>query len=739
MEQDTLYRTLKEIANGHVYVAICNMRDYASNHSIGMWRDELESLISDYELMMDYLGRGIIDPDREKIHMRISTRLERCVRNIMLYNKTLASPFYQEAKRKGGDIPLEIDQLKAELEGFVSEQAMLGLLSDEELTAKTTEIYARHVGQMSAFFHRIIVSPQWNESMRGQMTELLTSPTIDSFDAQLMVSAITISTLNHTDEQKMLTLAGVYRDATDMKIRQRALVGWVFASAMGDKTHDEITSLCDDESVAREVADMQKQVMFCLNADKDNQTIQKDIIPELMKNQNLNITRFGITEKEDDPMEDILNPNADDERMEKLESTMNRMEKMQKEGSDIYFGGFSQMKRFTFFNDMANWFWPFFIEHPGVQDALSKMGEAGFLKNMLNYGPFCESDKYSFLLTMKTVIERLPANVREMMQSGYEMGPVVSDADRNSGAYIRRMYLQDIYRFYRLNFHKNELRSPFTDERFFLFVTNKTFSGTKVSRKLPELAWFMHKRQMANCFSAIAERIIRSTKDEQDMDYVHIASLYFFEYKKDAGAAYSVLKRAWDEGLLNDDVAGLKMLGRVSLVKKDYEMACDCYKRLQEMNPDNSNYALNYCVTLMKLARYHEACDILYRLDYEHPSANTTRALAWALMGEGKKEQADALYQKLLLQENTAPEDFLNAAYCQWFMGNVRNAVQYFSDYKDSLGKKQLPSDWLSKEFENDMQMLEANGIRSVDMMLMADIVEKNTKGTDSADGQTIL
>ena len=108
-------------------------------------------------------------------------------------------------------------------------------------------------------------------------------------------------------------------------------------------------------------------------------------------------------------------------------------------------------------------------------------------------------------------------------------------------------------------------------------------------------------------------------------------------------------------------------------------------------------------------------------------------------MGEGKKEQADALYQKLLLQETTAPEDFLNAAYCQWFMGNVRNAVQYFSDYRDSLGKKPLASDWLSKEFENDIQMLEANGIKSVDMMLMADIVEKNIKGTGSADGQTIL
>lgn len=739
MNQDVLYSTLREIANGHLYVAICNMREYAMRNSIGRWRDELESLTNDYELMMDYLGRGIIDPDREKIHQRISTRLDRCVRNIILLNKSRISPFYQEAARKGGDMPIEIEELKAELEGFVSDQAMQGLLSDEEGHEGNNDIYSRHVSRMSAFFHRIIASPQWINDMKSQMAELLSSPTIDSYDAQLIVSAISISAINHEDEQKTLTLARVYRDATDMNIRQRALVGWVFASAVSEKTPSEVIEMCSDESVAREVADMQKQVMFCLNADKDNQTIQKDIIPELMKNQNLNITRFGITEKEDDPMEDILNPNAADERMEKLEITMHRMEKMQKEGSDIYFGGFSQMKRFTFFNDMANWFWPFFMEHPGVQDALNKIGKTGFLKNMLNYGPFCESDKYSFLITMKSVIERLPANVREMMQSGYELGPAVSDADRNSAAYIRRMYLQDMYRFYRLNFHKQELRNPFADEKYFLFVANKDFSKTKIGGKLAELALFMHKRQMARSFSVIAERIIRSAKDRNDIDYIHIASLYYFEYQKDAEKAFAVLSKPFESGLINDDTTALRMLGRVSLVRKDYETAANCYKRLQEIHPENTNYSLNYCITLMKQLRYKEACDILFRLDYEHPSANTTRALAWALMGEGKKEQADALYQKLLLQENVAPEDFLNAAYCQWFMGNVRNAVQYFSDYKDSLGKKPLASDWLSKEFENDMQMLEANGIKPVDMMLMADIVEKNTKGTDEAGGQTIL
>ena len=197
--------------------------------------------------------------------------------------------------------------------------------------------------------------------MGSQMSELLTSPTIDTFDAQVLISAITLAALNHEDRQKIQALINIYRDATDESVRQRALVGWVFAAAMCDKPNDEVKVLCEDDDVVREISDMQMQVMFCLNAEKDNQLIQKDIIPELMKNQGFNITRFGIIEeKEDDPMEDILNPNAADERVEKLESTMQRMEKMRKEGSDIYFGGFSQMKRFTFFNDMSNWFWPFF-------------------------------------------------------------------------------------------------------------------------------------------------------------------------------------------------------------------------------------------------------------------------------------------------------------------------------------------------------------------------------------------
>ena len=58
-------------------------------------------------------------------------------------------------------------------------------------------------------------------------------------------------------------------------------------------------------------------------------------MPDLIKNNNLKIGPFSIEEREDDPMEDILNPEASEQRMEKLESTFGRMMDMQKQGSDI--------------------------------------------------------------------------------------------------------------------------------------------------------------------------------------------------------------------------------------------------------------------------------------------------------------------------------------------------------------------------------------------------------------------
>ena len=98
------------------------------------------------------------------------------------------------------------------------------------------------------------------------------------------------------------------------------------------------------------------------------------------------------------------------------------------------------------------------------------------------------------------------------------------------------------------------------------------------------------------------------------------------------------------------------------------------------------------------------------------------------MMGEGKLGQAHEIYRKLVSGEDAAPEDFLNAGYCQWIMGNTEAAVSMFVSYAKALSCEELVSDNISKEFAKDSRMLLSNGIKPIDITLMADVVEKNLR-----------
>jgi hypothetical protein len=140
-------------------------------------------------------------------------------------------------------------------------------------------------------------------------------------------------------------------------------------------------------------------------------------MPELMRNNQLRITREGIEEVEEDALDEILHPEADDERMERMEASISKMMNMQKEGSDIYFSGFSQMKRFPFFQQLSNWFLPYTSHHPLVLETMKSV-KSKFLEKFVDTGVFCNSDKYSLVFAYQQVVDRLPQSVREMMEHG---------------------------------------------------------------------------------------------------------------------------------------------------------------------------------------------------------------------------------------------------------------------------------------------------------------------------------
>jgi hypothetical protein len=73
---------------------------------------------------------------------------------------------------------------------------------------------------------------------------------------------------------------------------------------------------------------------------------------------------------------------------------------MQMDGSDVFMGAFSMLKRFGFFEQLSNWFLPFYQEHPEIQKATSgvddKFDWKGFFEGIEKAPVMCNSDKYSF-------------------------------------------------------------------------------------------------------------------------------------------------------------------------------------------------------------------------------------------------------------------------------------------------------------------------------------------------------
>lgn len=717
----TLNNILDILSHKKLGTAISTMHKFAATRPTPEYDEELNSIERDYRLMLGYMKRGFNDPQRGNIYDNLIYKMSRLTRNIITAHKTRTVPFFTEAARQSAGRNFSREEIKSELENFVADAAMLSLEIEPAKTEKSRNIYSRHYAFMQALFGHIIVSELWNDADRNFYKEIILSPTTDTNDAQLITSAVTIAAMNNPDAVKTSVLIDIYLETGDEKIKQKALVGWVFALPSGSSVTDEIKAkvagITENDDVRNELAELQKQMIYCMNAEEDTNKIQRDIMPDLMKNNNLRITRFGISEKEEDPMQDVFDPGASERTMEKMEESFAKMMNMQKAGSDIYFGGFSQMKRFPFFYTAANWFCPFFIEHPGITETADKLKDTPLLSTILENGPFCDSDKYSFTLAVASVISHLPTGMREMFNSKEVLGQTISNEEQKSATYIRRMILQDMYRFFRLYPQRAQLVNPFDVNRF-TFVADKMFNGTKMSLAYPDLCYFMIKHKNK---TALKNIMAEYECDKNDPKSLLIHGLYELDFTHDYNKAAGYLKIL--TGLEPDNRRATALLARSCFECGDYVQSADCYGRLYDADPGSVTTALNYCTALSKAKKYNEAVNLLYKLDIEHPdSMPVTRVLAWTLLGLDKYEQAEKAYNRLLKSDDAETGDWLNAGYCQWFKGDIGNAVKMFKKFTGTDNHADKGGN-LTDEFNNDRDILADHNISDTDILLMADIV----------------
>ena len=642
--------------------------------------ESIEDILADYRRLLGYMQSGFVDPRREEVYDNLLTRTYRFLIHYETEWRCANEQLFQEARRQR--LLVSHEELRSQLENYVTDVAMMSLDDWSGTDAnRLNTVYKEHQRMISRLFYTLLVSRQWNTDDADFYESLLLSPTVDSTDVQIIIAAIMLACINEYDTRKFAALVAVYRQASEDVIRQRALVGWVFSMRkhLSGQEQTMIDTLISDEDVARDLIDLQKQLLFTVSAEKDNEKIQRDIMPTLIKNNQFSITRDGIVEKEEDPMEDLLDPDANDRKMEEVEQMIHQMQQMQQAGSDVYFGGFSQMKRFAFFYDLSNWFTPFYIQHPGIAEVVEKLNSMAVMRNIAENGPFCDSDKYSFTLAISTIINHLPENIKEMMGSAEVMGPTVAPETMRTPTYIRRMYLQDLYRFFRLFPNRHEFENP--------FEVSSTFLG--------HCEFFSKWLFVDSPLEPYKDQIVRLLKRQKMAEpAMHLLDSYSENHRS---VQYYLWTEQYDSALRLEPNNEKAMRGKARKLYElgIYDEAESAYDDLLLLHPDNATYMLYKAICQIYMEEYEDAIKMLYRLNYEDPDNNqVSRVLAWALLSSHQLEQADKLYQKLTSVEEVYAEDWQNYAYCRWFSGAIDEAIACFKKYMEATGND--AKDWLT-------------------------------------------
>lgn len=746
-----------------------------------------EDVKNDYRLMQDAMMRGLRDDKIDEVYADIMRKVYGAGLDVFIEEKVKKYSSFAYARVSAQQTEAHPDAVRTVLEAYVQDMAMMAFEPENTRKAKMEKLTADHHAYMKQLFNALLVAPMWNDRRAADFADLLLSPTIDRDDALLLVSAVMLATMNVNDPYKWDMLAEVYVRATDKVLKMRALVGWVLSLPYDPRgprlfpfVQERIKAMLADKTTLKQLLDMQMQMLFCCNADADNEEIQRNIMPTLIKNTNLQMTRLGIVEKEDDPMKDIMDPNAAERDMEEMERKYRKMMDMQKQGSDIYFGGFSRMKTFPFFNDLCNWFAPFNAAHPALGAARERLAGSTFLNNLMENGPFCDSDKYSFALAIAQIMDRMPDNVKEMLNSDATLGPTVSKEEQENPAYICRSYLQSLYRFFRLYRSKRDFLNPFILDELedndgnALFMSYKLLACPEMEENAVALCGFLLKRKMMRELMSMAI-CFKSSQNPRLVRFLALVPMTDGKWQE----AYDLFASVSEDQHTEESLRGM---AHCCMSLKRFGEAVAIYRRLLAMHPDSFSYQLNLAVCLMSSDAFSScgdaassscgdassscgdassscgdvasSCDasscgaasslggkvearpnkvveegtkLLYKLDYEHPNnANVRRVLAWCMMLQGNFDKAIDIYTRLLSQPDAVSADRLNAAYAHWLSRNVARAVALLREYCNLCEQEEAEAKEAAKKQGRRCEPTKSRNFRLVeDFTKDADLLSK--------------
>lgn len=661
------------------------------------YADRVEALSTEFGYMSDYMLKGYRDDKRGELFADIQRRITALDYDLRVRKTLKENPILKVACR-------DVDA------SFGSASAVMQRLESAQDVREKYDV-------LSKTFLSLLVSGYWMQKEQKEWAAALLS--MDTAFASLLVSAIGLSAMTNSCKGKVQCLIDVYKAGGDDKLRQRSFVGAVLAASRKGVDAAEADALFRDimsvPGAAGDLISLQIQLLASANAEADATEINKNIMPDIVKNQPFRLSKNGFVEKDED--KDAFDPNADERMMETVKSGVDKMIQMRKNGSDVFFSGFSSMKRFPFFVSVSNWFMPFVNDHPDIAPVMEMLGGSPLVKKVVTNSPFCDSDKYSFILGYGSVYKSMPDEVRKMVENG-EVSPLgLGDAEiQSTPAFARLQYLQDMYRFFKLNTLGKVFHNPFVEVTDYRPSVGARRHLSDAARKSlftcmlrDERLWVRGKGNLL----APVVRLLASFEDKESYEYQSCKAECSARVEDYEGAkeGYSKCLR-----LKPNDPVQMRGMARVCYATGEFAKAAFYFDALHTLFPKRKSYVLNYAMAMTMDGMAESVVNDVYRLDYENPGdENVMNTLVWVLLYANKAEQAVTVSTKLLER----PDGYatfgvaLNAFYAHLAAGQAQKAVdilQKHCETLDSDGRKAF-AERLSDEMKEDDRMLAMYGI----------------------------
>lgn len=683
-------RTINKLDERHLGEALELLQELAN--VLGDWKllDEVADVNSAYGLLLYYMEQGNNDPAREQQHTNFIATCYNIAEKAAQTERALVTGT-SARMRSISEILKDMENL--ELKNITSEPC-------EEDANKHVELYTE-------LFNASYDSFLWNDEAAAQAQEVIDSALIAENDKILMASGLFINCLQAFDARKIIFFADNYSTATSSMLRIRMLVAVAFTLYTYRNrlfAYPVITSklkdLCNNPRFTTDMQNLQKLIIESLSTHEVDRKMREEIIPAMLKSHNFNPEKFGINS-----LEEISESNPE---WKNFEQQVGKLAELEAAGADIYYSTFSTLKRYPFFNNAANWLYPFEENHPDIPKQIRKTGLKGIANALLKSDVLCDSDKYSFcmLTTQMTDVQ-----VNMIISQLPEMGGYDTAIAQTSESTCRN-YLRNLFRFFYLYSGKSKPANPFETDMSLLDCNElaEAFKDKTEINKISAYAIKKGKYDMAISFLLLSE-----TKGFADSE-VYQELGFCYQKKKSYFDAIAAYEKA--NALSGDSKWTLQHLAQTNRIVGNYKDALNYYRLLETAKGEDAKIAFRCGECLVHLESYDDAMHEFFKAEYLNPDMTAaTRAIAWCSILTDDIKQARKYYDKLLLKEEQG-EDLLNAGHAAWIDGDTKAAVELYSRAYAELKREEF-----LKRMQSDKEILKTHGISNYDITFMSDIV----------------